>query len=182
VKTIVLLSGGLDSATVLAACVHDGQCLGLGFMYGQRHGQIEQTRAESLARHYDVRFEQVFLPTMPKTNDLVFAGRNLVFASVAISIAQAKGYDRIAFGCNASDWQEFLDCRPEFWGNVRRCGDTYGVEVLTPLIYFSKRDVVEMARKLKVPIDMTWSCYDPKGFEPCGECLACKTRNEALAA
>lgn len=176
-KTLVLLSGGLDSATVLAMV--DGKRFALGFDYGQPH-KIELERAAEIARHYLVPFKVVSVPAMPKVNDVVFAGRNLVLASIAIAQAQACGFDRIAVGCNASDWQRFPDCRPEFWRNLERCAEMYGVGVIAPLIHASKRDVVETARKLKVPIEMTWSCYSPQGDEPCGECLACTTRQEAL--
>lgn len=179
-KTVVLLSGGLDSATVLAACVKQGdECLALGFDYGQMHF-IELEAADIIAHQFDVPFEIIKLPVMPKVNDVVFAGRNLVFAAVAIATAQARGFDRIAVGCNASDWWRFPDCRPEFWRNLEACAAAYGIQVLTPLIYLSKRDVAEAARKLSVPIDLTWSCYSPRDGEPCRECLACKTREEAL--
>lgn len=180
-RTIVPLSGGLDSATVLAGCVASGdECLGLLFDYAQPH-RIELKAAENIAMHYEINFERYLLPELPKVNQVVFAGRNLVFASFAIAKAQAENYDRVAFGCNASDWRDFPDCRPEFWRNVERCAELYGVKVLTPLIYMSKRDVVQTALRLDVPIDLTWSCYNPQDEKPCGECLACKTREEALA-
>lgn len=208
-RTIVLLSGGLDSATVLAGCVADrDECLAIGFDYDQPH-RIELDAAEEIAAHYGVAFQIIGLPAMlsSKVDEVVFAGRNFILASLAVAIAQARGFDRIAVGCNASDWPRFPDCRPEFWRNVSHCAESYGIAVLTPLIYMSKRDVVEAARKLNVPIEKTWSCYDPQegrllpaeywhlsDFErqhydihggstrPCGKCLACKTRDEALAA
>lgn len=179
-KTVVPLSGGLDSATVLAGCVANGdQCLALLFDYHQPH-KIELSFAEKIAEHYGVQWDDLLIPIMPKINDIVFAGRNAVFASIAIAVAQARDFERVAFGCNASDWQHFPDCRPEFWRNIERCAEAYSIGVLTPLIYMSKRDVVEAARKLNVPIELTWSCYTPQGDQPCGECLACKTREEAL--
>lgn len=181
-RTVIPLSGGLDSATVLAACIAGGdECLAIGFDYNQPH-KIELSCAVRLARHFDVPFEIVPLPSMPNTDDVVFAGRNMVFASIAVSIAQYRKFGCVTFGCNASDWARFPDCRPEFWRNLGRCAEVYGVSVATPLIYMSKRDVAEAARKLNVPIELTWSCYAPQSGEPCGGCLACQTRNEALAA
>lgn len=180
-KTIVLLSGGLDSATILAACVkHGDECLAIGFYYDQPH-HFELGRARQIARHYFVPFEVINLPAMPRVNDVVFAGRNLVFAAMAIAIAQARGFDRIAIGPNAGDWKLFPDCRPEFWRNLERCAEAYGIGVFIPLIYADKGDVVETARRLQVPIDLTWSCYDPQDGKPCGKCLACNVRTEALA-
>ena len=116
---------------------------------------------------------------MPLVNDVVFAGRNLVLASVAVAEAQATGQEAIAVGCNELDWMRFPDCRPVFWNFFRYAAETYNICVLTPLLYISKSAVFEQARKLDVPIEQTWSCYSPQGSEPCGECLACRTRKEA---
>lgn len=181
-KTIVLFSGGLDSATILAALRAQGdECLALGFDYGQPH-RIELDRATELAAHYQTPFEIVAIPAMPRVDDVVFAGRNLVFVSIAIAMAQARGFDRVAVGCNASDWERFPDCRPRFWREIERIAETYGVKVATPLIYMSKTEVVQLARRLAVPIEKTWSCYSPDGDKPCQQCLACKVRAEALAS
>jgi 7-cyano-7-deazaguanine synthase len=181
-KTIVLLSGGLDSATVLAGCVASGdKCLAIGYDYDQPH-RIELDRAQDIAHHYQVPFKVIGLPAMlsAKVDDVVFAGRNLVLASFAIAFAQAREFDRIAVGCNATDWDRFPDCRPAFWKGVKQCARASGVLVSTPLLYLTKREVVEVARQNEVPIDLTWSCYSPQDSQPCGKCLACKTREEAL--
>lgn len=198
-KTLVLLSGGLDSTVVLAACKAAGdECSAVGFEYGQRH-HIELDRAKEIARHYNVPFERICLPLFlgATVDNVVFPGRNLAFASVAIALAQSRGIKRIAVGCNATDWLRFPDCRPTFWRRLNECAGSYGVEVVTPLIYFSKSDVVTAARKYGVPIKLTWSCYSPKILffpvdgptgtaddcnAPCGECLACTTREEALCS
>lgn len=181
-KTIVLLSGGLDSATLLAM-MQDirgaRDCLAIGFDYGQRH-RIELERARQIAERFGTAFEVVTLPPMPRIDDVVFAGRNLVFAAHAIAIAQARGYPCVAIGCNANDWKRFPDCRPEFWIPLQRSAEFYSITLQTPFIHRGKRDIAEAARRLGVPIELTWSCYDPKGDQPCGECLACKTRQEAL--
>jgi 7-cyano-7-deazaguanine synthase len=112
----------------------------------------------------------------------VFAGRNLVFAALAIARAQAGGFGHIAVGCNASDWHRFPDCRPAFWSALRTAAEAYGIRVGTPLIHMSKHEVVELAGQLGVPIELTWSCYSPRDGEPCQECLACTVRQEALSA
>lgn len=180
-KTLVLLSGGLDSATVLAwADKQKDQIAAIGFDYGQAH-HIELTRARAIAADFGVPFEVVQTPTMPKVNDVVFAGRNLVFAAIAIAKAQAGGFDQIAVGCNATDWARFPDCRPVFWQALRTVAEAYGIGIATPLIRMSKREVVELATSLGVPVSLTWSCYSPRDGEPCGECLACTVRQEALS-
>jgi 7-cyano-7-deazaguanine synthase len=181
-RTLVLLSGGLDSATVLAAMLKEGHdCSAAGFDYGQPH-HIELDYAEELATHYRVQFDRVGLPSIfsARTDDVVFAGRNLVLAAMAISMAAARKLDAVAVGCNASDWERFPDCRPDFWSHVRNAATTYNVQVATPLIRMSKREVVELARHLQVPIEKTWSCYLPTAGKPCRECLACTVRERAL--
>lgn len=182
-KTVVLLSGGLDSATVLAGCVAQGdECFALGFAYGQPH-KIELEYARKLADHYEVPFKILMVLGIPLVDDVVFSGRNLVLSAHAIAFAQARKFDRIAVGCNESDWARFPDCRPAFWKALRDCADAYGIEVVTPLLHSWKGAVVEAARKLNVPINQTWSCYSPEHvtypvdhITPCGRCLACTTR------
>lgn len=177
-KTLILLSGGLDSAVVLA--LQSGPCEAIGFDYGQPN-RIELDRAAQIATHYGVPFSVLSLPQMPLVNDVVFAGRNLVMAAVAVAHAQAKGFGAVAVGCNASDWERFPDCRPPFWKAVNAAAKAYGVRVASPLLHHWKGAIIELARSLGVPIELTWSCYQPKDSGPCGECLACRTRSEAGA-
>lgn len=178
-KTLVLLSGGIDSAVVLAGALADGDEVACcAFNYGQQH-KIELNHAVNIAHHYNLDLNILDLPEMPKVNDVVFAGRNLVMVAHAIAWAQAHKFDRIAVGCNSSDWVQFPDCRPNFWNALRNCAEAYGIRIATPLIHSTKRDVVAAARKLGVPLELTWSCYGA-GPEPCGECLACEIRRDAL--
>lgn len=177
-KVIVLLSGGIDSAVVLAELVKDYECEAIGFDYGQRHA-IELDRAEKIANYYKVPFARRVLMIMPLVDDVVFAGRNLVMISAAISEAQARGFEAVAIGCNSSDWLRFPDCRPAFWNAVRTAAETYGVKVMTPLMYSWKDQIISHAKKIGVPVDLTWSCYSPIDGKPCGCCLACKTRGDA---
>lgn len=180
-KTLVLLSGGLDSTVVLALSKEAKVvCAAIGFDYGQAH-KIELEKAEGIAKHYDVMFERVRLPVLPHVDDVVFAGRNMILAAMAVGIAQASGFTNIAIGCNKSDWEHFPDCRPSFWEPIKRAAETYGIIVETPLLYDTKQDIVKLAKTLGVPIEKTWSCYAPNAAgEPCGKCLACEVRNQAL--
>lgn len=178
-KILVLLSGGLDSSLVLATCVGQGHsCSAVGFDYGQPH-LIELEQAAQIARHYSTPFRVVPLPTMPRVNDVVFAGRNLVLIAQALAIAAAEKFDAVAVGCNESDWMRFPDCRPGFWNAVRTAAEAYGVKVLTPLLHSWKAQIVHEAERIGVPIELTWSCYAPQDGLPCGQCLACETRNAA---
>lgn len=184
-KTLVLLSGGLDSTVILASLVknHD-ECSAIGFYYQQEH-DIELDKAEEIASYYDVPFSKIELPSLPKPEGVVYPGRNLLFAAAAVCAAHALKCGRIAIGCNSTDWHDFPDCRPVFWASVKNAvADAYDIVVSTPLMHYTKIDIVKMARELQVPIDMTWSCYHPvyekEDHIPCGKCLACKVRKDAL--
>jgi 7-cyano-7-deazaguanine synthase len=181
-KTLVLLSGGLDSAVVLDLMLsEDGGCDALLFDYGQPH-KIELDYARRLADSRAVSHRTVELTHMPLVNDVVFAGRNLVLASHAVAIAAAEGFRAVALGCNQSDHDRFPDCRPAFWRAVNEATrSAYGVSVYLPLLRMSKTQVVKLAKDRGVAIDRTWSCYNPQNDKPCGVCLACKTRTEAGA-
>jgi 7-cyano-7-deazaguanine synthase len=179
-KVLVCLSGGIDSATVLAMMKEQRhQCEVLLFDYAQHH-IIELEYARELADGLVIH--KVELAPMPLVDDVVFAGRNLVLASHAISIAASHKMDAVAFGCNQSDWARFPDCRPLFWRAVGyAASEAYGIRVLLPLLRMIKAEVVAEARRLAVPLDRTWSCYHPRGGKPCGECLACRVRRDAGA-
>lgn len=177
-NTLLLLSGGIDSALCLAANV-DRIAACVGFDYGQPHLR-ELERAADLAGRYGKPFEVVTLPRLPLVNDVVFAARNAVMLSVAAAMAQARGLDQVMIGANAADRERFLDCRGRFFDALDNAlFVAYGVRVSTPLLEWAKADIVARAREIGLPLDLTLSCYHPNG--PCGECLACRTRAEAGA-
>jgi 7-cyano-7-deazaguanine synthase len=173
---LILLSGGLDSAF----CLHKyGAELAVGFDYGQPH-LIELDYAEKIAAKYGVLFERHKLMTMPRVNDVVFAGRNAVFIAAAASIAQTKGLKNIVIGCNFTDHERFPDCRPPFIRTLSECyREAYGVSVYAPLLTTSKTEIVRLAREAGLP--QTWTCYAPRDAKPCGECGACKVLEKASA-
>jgi 7-cyano-7-deazaguanine synthase len=176
---LIPVSGGLDSAAVLVLNRHRRR-KAVFFDYGQPH-IIEKESAFAVCTHEGVDLQVVFVPQIPRVNDVVFAGRNGVFASYAASLCQQAGIPSFAVGCNRDDWNRFPDCRPLFWDNLSRAFESaYGVSIETPLIHHLKIDVVTYLRKHHFPIGITWSCYapTPEG-NPCGECLACKTRIRA---
>jgi 7-cyano-7-deazaguanine synthase len=169
---LILLSGGLDSAL----CLHRyGAELAVGFNYGQPH-VIELGYAARIAEKYGVKFEHHLLNTMPRVNDVVFAGRNAVMLATAAAIAQTRGLTHLIIGCNFSDAQRFPDCRPAF---IKAMNDAlkgaYGVSVSAPLLTTTKAMIVQEAREVGLP--ETWTCYNPIDEKPCGECYSCKSRS-----
>lgn len=207
-KSIVLLSGGLDSAVLLAWVRNNigGDIASLSFNYGQRHRR-ELWSASQIARYYGAAILTAQIPpgllagsslTSVGSNveeslagsPTVVPGRNLVFASLAVAEAVRRKASVIYLAPTRDDHAVYADCRPEFVNSLNLASLTgYGVQVQAPFAALSKREVVGIGRELGVPFDMTWSCYDPQGFDPgapasgvpCGKCGACKVRAEALA-
>lgn len=168
--TLILLSGGLDSALCLARY---GAELAIGYDYGQPHA-IELDHAARVAAHFGVPFERRTLPPMPRVNDVVFAGRNAVLLAAAAATAQARGMTSVVIGCNFSDAQRFPDCRPAFIRSMSAAlSEAYGVRVSAPLLTMTKAQIVREARERALP--ETWTCYAPTAAgQRCGECYSCK--------
>lgn len=110
-------------------------------------------------------------------------GRNTIFLSLAVSLADAVGAEAIVIGANALDYSGYPDCRPPFinaFGRVAVEGTKRGSEgrplkILAPLLRLDKKGVVRLAQKVKAPLHLTWSCYAGKA-RPCNVCDSCKLR------
>lgn len=208
-KAIVLLSGGLDSATTTAQAIADGyEPIALSFRYGQRH-ERELQAAKVLSQHFnlsqhfviDVNLAQwggsaltdsaIEVPTEGVQSGSIpityVPGRNTVFIAIALSLAEAQNAEAIYLGINAVDYSGYPDCRPEYlaaFQTLAQLSSKAGLEgkapkLVAPLVMDSKTDIVKRALALGVPIDKTWSCY--LGDEvPCGVCDSCRIRDRAL--
>lgn len=200
-KAIVLLSGGLDSATTLYIAKAKGyQVTCLVFDYGQRHKR-EIAAAERIARRAGCACHRVkislpwkgsaLLDTRMKVPAASKAGipptyvpaRNIIFLSFALSCAEALGAGHIFIGANAVDYSGYPDCRPDFYQAFRRaaargtkCGvEGRGIKIETPLIRLTKSQIIKKGARLGVPYELTWSCY--RGWDrPCGQCDSCRWR------
>lgn len=203
-KAIVLLSGGLDSATTLYYALARGfDVRALAFDYGQRHRR-EVRSARAVARNAGVPCQVVrisfpwkgsaLLDKMQKVPVRLRTGkgavpatyvpaRNIIFVSYAASFAEAVGARVIFIGANAIDYSGYPDCRPEFFAAMQKALDKglkagvqkKGIRILTPLVRKTKAEIVRMGLRLKVPYAETWSCYnDVKS--PCGTCDSCRLR------
>jgi 7-cyano-7-deazaguanine synthase len=208
-KAIVLLSGGLDSATVAAiAMKEDGnEVTALSFDYGQRHKK-ELQAARIVAGKLGIAEHEVVSINLSKwggssltdSNMIVpkegidtgilttyVPGRNTVFLAVALALAEAKGIDFIYLGINAVDYSGYPDCRPEYLNAYQRLANVSSKaalegnapDLIAPLIYATKVQIVQRAMELGVPIADTWSCYQGEE-EPCGVCDSCRIRDKAL--
>ena len=208
-KAVVLLSGGLDSATTAAIAIADGyETIALSFRYGQRH-QRELEAASKIAdklgikEHFVVEVnlsqwggssltdESMTIPQDGVQPDVIpstyVPGRNTVFIAIALSLAEAKNAQAIYLGINTVDYSGYPDCRPEYlqaYQQLACLSSKAGIEghapqLVAPLVKDSKADIVRRALELNVPIAETWSCYQG-GETPCGLCDSCRIRDRAL--
>lgn len=207
-EAIVLLSGGLDSSTMLAMAKAQGyDVTALTFDYGQKHRRELQS-AKKVAKSIGVK-EHIVMSLdlgqllqssltqkgmgIPRRRskreicdgipDTYVPSRNIIFLSIASSIAESRGADAVFIAANAVDFSGYPDCTPEFilaFQRVLEVGTKAGKEgkpivVEAPLLSKTKADIVREAVKLKVPLKLTWSCYEG-GEKACGECDSCQLR------
>jgi 7-cyano-7-deazaguanine synthase len=206
---IALLSGGLDSATAAALAQEAGcRVIGLSFDYGQRHRRelaaaADLARALGLEEHHTIAVDlaswggsaltdsRIALPRdgvvagqIPST---YVPGRNTVFIAIGLSLAEARGAERLVLGVNAVDYSGYPDCRPDYLEAFQALADLasrsgrdgHGARLWAPLVRWSKTEIVRQALRLGVPIERTWSCYSG-GTSPCGVCDSCRIRDAAL--
>ncbi|MEM0155991.1 MAG: 7-cyano-7-deazaguanine synthase QueC [Thermoplasmataceae archaeon] len=199
-----MLSGGLDSSTVLAIAKRKGyDVTALSFNYGQRHS-IEIQASKRIADHFNVRhvvFEMDFskiggssltadIPVEKRKVEEIgrdiptsyVPARNSIFLAIAAAFAETAGADRIFIGANAVDYSGYPDCRPEFFAAFEnainlgtKVGNTGRIRIDVPLQFLSKSEIISIGHSLGVPYDLTYSCYNG-GELPCGECDSCLLR------
>ena len=211
-KAVILLSGGLDSATVLAIARSEGYaCHALSFDYGQRHG-AELRAAERIAErlgaseHKRIHLGLDASGGSALTDDTIAVpdqlqegcipvtyvpARNTVFLAFALGWAEVLDSTDIFIGVNAVDYSGYPDCRPEFieaFRTLAGLATRAGVEgqrfnIHTPLIHLSKADIIRRGSGLGVDYGMTVSCYSAdEQGHACGVCDACRLRAAGFAA
>jgi 7-cyano-7-deazaguanine synthase len=210
-KAVVLVSGGLDSATTLAWARQQGwSCYALSFNYGQRH-RSELGAAAGLAMrlgavaHRIVKIDlaqfggsaltdaSIAVPETPQTGIPVtyVPARNTVFLSLALAWAEVLEARHIIIGVNAVDYSGYPDCRPEFIAAFERVArlatraavEGSAVQLHAPLIELSKAEIILLGTGLGVDYAETVSCYqaDEDGAA-CGRCDACRLRRAGFEA
>ncbi|WP_457789499.1 7-cyano-7-deazaguanine synthase QueC [Pseudomonas sp. PL-6] len=210
-KALILLSGGLDSATVVAMAKAEGYaCYSMSFDYGQRH-RAELQAAERVARQLGVVEHKVIglnlngiggsaltdasiaVPETPGEGIPVtyVPARNTVFLSLALGWAEVLGARDIFIGVNAVDYSGYPDCRPEFIEAFERMANLatkagvegQGFRIRAPLQQLSKGEIIQAGMRLGVDYALTVSCYqaDDDG-RACGKCDSCRLRAAGFVA
>jgi 7-cyano-7-deazaguanine synthase len=208
-KCIVLLSGGLDSTTVLAIAKKEFEICALSFDYGQRH-KFELQSAELIAKKNAVHtFKTITIDleqfghsaltsdiAVPKNQDIgndipvtYVPVRNTIFLSYALAYAEVNDIYDIFIGVNALDYSGYPDCRPEYISAFQNMANlatkfTQGdqkITIHTPLIDMTKSEIILKGSQLGVSYKETHSCYDPSSLGlACGECDACILRRKGF--
>lgn len=210
-KAVVLVSGGLDSATTLAMALAQGfECYALSFDYGQRHdaelaAAADVAAALGAARHEVIRIDlgrfggsaltdtSIAVPTEASEGIPVtyVPARNTVFLSFGLAWAEVLGAADIFIGVNAVDYSGYPDCRPEFiesFAETANLATRAGVEgqriaIHTPLIDLTKAQIIAQGRALGVDYEHTVSCYQAASDgAACGVCDSCRIRRDGFLA
>ncbi|HZQ25025.1 MAG TPA: 7-cyano-7-deazaguanine synthase QueC [Terriglobales bacterium] len=207
-RSVVLLSGGMDSCVCTALALRDGDAAAVHVSYGQRTEDREQRafhaicdrlriRDRLLVRNEALRAiggsaltdDAIALPVSPTIGHGVpvtyVPFRNAHFLAVAVSWAEVLGANKVYIGAVEPDSSGYPDCRPAYYeafNNVVRQGTREGsIEILTPLIAMHKAEIVRLGLELGAPLDLTWSCYSRED-RACGFCDSCVLRLRAFHA
>jgi len=208
-SAVVLVSGGLDSATVLAMAVADGwRCNALSIDYGQRHraelrAATEVARSLGAVEHRVVSLDlgvfggsaltdrSIDVPTAPSAGIPItyVPARNTIFLALALAHAEVTRSDAIFTGANAVDYSGYPDCRPEFLAAfetlanlaTKRAVEGEPIRILAPIVALTKAEIVRRGTGLGVDFALTVSCYDADSSgRACGRCDACRFRRDGF--
>jgi 7-cyano-7-deazaguanine synthase len=206
---VVLVSGGLDSATVLGIARRSFACHALTFDYGQRH-KAELAAARRICTAARVAEHQVFpvgLSTfghsaltdtaisvpLEASKDIpatYVPARNTVFLAIALAYAEVRGAEDVFLGVNALDYSGYPDCRPEYlraFEAMAGLATKAGVQgkaprLHAPLLYMSKAEIIRLGLALKLDYELTVSCYQAdEAGRACAVCDACRLRAKGFA-
>ena len=205
-KAVILLSGGLDSTTVLAIAKSQGyDCYALSFDYGQKQrseldSSISIAKKSNVIEHRIMKIslsdiggsaltdQSIDVPKYSESDEIPITyvpARNTIFLSFALAWAEVVDCQTIFIGVNALDYSGYPDCRPEFieaFENMANLATKQSVEgdriqIKTPLISMTKAEIIKKGLGLGVDYSETMSCYDANSLgEACGECDACVLR------
>ncbi len=208
-NAVILVSGGLDSATTLAIAKEMGFCLhALTIFYGQRN-HVELKAAKRVSQYFDVKHHQILeldlrafggssLTDNIKVAEHDQAGlgipstyvpaRNTIMLSLALAYAEVNEAYDIFFGANVHDYSGYPDCRPDYiqafetMANFATKSASLGnrLTIHAPLVNLSKAEIIKKGLSLGVDYSLTHSCYDPIEDGACGKCSACFYRHKGF--
>lgn len=204
-KVIVSLSGGMDSATVLAEALFQGHSVDtVLFKYGSKHNEFENKMAQALAEHYKVHWHLIDLSEVMEVfkSDLlltggeipeghyedesmsrtVVPGRNIIFTSVLAGFAWSKNFQQVWVGIHTGDHAIYPDCRPGFYFAMKEAieeGTDKNISLSAPFLNINKAGILARGLELGVPYELTRTCYKYQGVS-CGKCGSCTERLEAF--
>ena len=211
-KAVILLSGGLDSTTVLAIAKSQGyNCYALSFDYGQKQrseleSSIAIAKKSNVIEHRIMKIslndiggsaltdKEINVPKFSDSDDIPITyvpARNTIFLSFALAWAEVVDCQTIFIGVNALDYSGYPDCRPEFieafeaMANLATKQSVEGdkIQIKTPLINMTKAEIIKKGLSLGVDYSETTSCYDANpSGEACGECDACVLRKNGFSS
>jgi 7-cyano-7-deazaguanine synthase len=210
-RAIVLLSGGLDSATTLAIATAQGfSTYALSFQYGQRHavelaGAARVAKALRAVEHRTITIDlaafggsaltdhTIAVPEAPTVGIPItyVPARNTIFLAYALGWGEVLGARDIFVGVNAVDYSGYPDCRPEFIDAFERMANLAtkagvegdGFRIHAPLIEWTKADIIKRGVEAGIDYSMTVSCYQPDSSgRACGRCDACRLRRDGFDA
>jgi len=205
-RSIILLSGGIDSTVLLAKLNKEGHDLiALSFSYGQKH-EIELDYAKETVKKYEIK-EHLILE-LPKVSfsssalinknlnttkykakkDIPISQvnsyvpyRNMIFLSFALSVAENLDIDKIFIGVNKDDELNYWDCTANFVEKVNILASLNSkISIEAPFLNSTKREVIKLGNILDVNFNNTISCYNPIDKIECGRCLSCLVKKDAL--
>jgi len=206
---IVLLSGGMDSATLLAKAINEfDKVSALTLIYGQKH-RHELKCAMTLTKHFKVPHKVLDVSvinsilqgsaltdsrvSVPKGHYedesmkmTVVPARNTILLSLALGWCISCGFNTVAYAAHSGDHAIYPDCRPDYIAamqDVFNKAHYWPINLYVPFMHMDKGSILEVGFKLGVPYEHTWTCYDPQGEEPlaCGTCGSCTERLEGFA-
>ncbi len=203
-KAVVLISGGLDSPTVLAYALKNNYMVEpVSFDYNQRHKK-ELLSSKKICDYYNLKLKIINVDlrqiggsaltdniNVPERelngikNEIPVTyvpARNTIFLSIASAYAETVGAGNIFIGANAIDYSGYPDCRPEYFNAMEKAinlGTELGlknkISINVPLQYLTKSEIIKLGKKLGVPYKYTWSCYNGRE-KACGKCDSCLLR------
>jgi 7-cyano-7-deazaguanine synthase len=208
-KSIILLSGGLDSLVSLGyskAKTDYNVELALTFDYGQKSAKTEISASQKICQYYNIKHNIIKLDWLEEITNTALVSdkeppsegfstkssaeavwvpnRNGLFLNIAASFCDSYGYNYILYGANKEEGATFSDNTEEFRTQISKCFETSTLahpRVIAPLINYNKDDIVKIAVENKMPLELVRSCYNA-GEKHCGKCESCNYLKKALVA